>query len=412
MNKWIRAVVAARRICTVLALDPDLGDAGHPAAAPTSPADLVDLSSGARVRSGLLTALVSDRPEETAEVVDRLGRFADGDVRWGEVPLDEMPQVDVRRRIVVSDTGSALFSGPLADQLDVRGTGMTDADLAWALHAASAEDVVEGLPAGLRSWVAERGRSFSGGQRQRLVLTRALLGAAGGPAARRADLGGRRPHRGPDRRAAGGAPARPHHRGDHHQPAAARPGRRGRVPRRGRRRGHRSATATCWPSVARLPGRGDPRGGGARVSAPPDPTDAAATDHRCPDETLPGQILPVAGRATMRAYLATLARRHRRLLVTMLRLHAAAALAGLVAPRLLGAIVEEVQSGGGVGTVDRLTLVIAAALVAADPADPGRALPVVRLRGAGARRAARGLRRRHPRSADRHGGVSAGPGTC
>ena len=48
----------------------------------------------------------------------------------------------------------------------------------------------------------------------------------------------------------------------------------------------------------------------------------------------------------------------------MLALHAAAALAGLVAPRLLGAIVEEVQSGGGVGTVDRLTLVIAAALVA------------------------------------------------
>ena len=82
------------------------------------------------------------------------------------------------------------------------------------------------------------------------------------------------------------------------------------------------------------------------------------------DETLPGQILPVAGRATLRAYLATLARRHRRLLVTMLGLHAAAALAGLVAPRLLGAIVEEVQSGGGVGTVDRLTLVIAVALVA------------------------------------------------
>lgn len=102
------------------------------------------------------------------------------------------------------------------------------------------------------------------------------------------------------------------------------------------------------------------------MSAPPVPTDPmVATDPTgAPDETLPGQILPVAGRATLRAYLVVLARRHRRLLVTMLALHAAAALAGLVAPRLLGAIVEEVQSGGGVGTVDRLTLVIAAALVA------------------------------------------------
>lgn len=96
------------------------------------------------------------------------------------------------------------------------------------------------------------------------------------------------------------------------------------------------------------------------MSAPPVATDPTGA----PDETLPGQILPVAGRATLRAYLLVLARRHRRLLVTMLGLHAGAALAGLVAPRLLGAIVEEVQSGGGVGTVDRLTLVIAAALVA------------------------------------------------
>jgi ABC-type multidrug transport system fused ATPase/permease subunit len=82
------------------------------------------------------------------------------------------------------------------------------------------------------------------------------------------------------------------------------------------------------------------------------------------DTTVPGQRLPVAGRATLRAYLARLARRHRRSLVIMLALHAAAATAGLVAPRMLGAIVEQVQTGGGIGTVDRLTLVIAAALVA------------------------------------------------
>ncbi len=64
--------------------------------------------------------------------------------------------------------------------------------------------------------------AFSGGQRQRLVLARALSGGSRGAGARRADLRRRRPHRGPDRGPAARAPRRPHHgRGDQ-QPADAR----------------------------------------------------------------------------------------------------------------------------------------------------------------------------------------------
>jgi ABC-type multidrug transport system fused ATPase/permease subunit len=43
---------------------------------------------------------------------------------------------------------------------------------------ANAEDVIEALPEGLETTIDERGRSFSGGQRQRLVLARALLSDA------------------------------------------------------------------------------------------------------------------------------------------------------------------------------------------------------------------------------------------
>ncbi|HQR28022.1 MAG TPA: ATP-binding cassette domain-containing protein, partial [Nocardioides sp.] len=67
-------------------------------------------------------------------------------------------------------TGATLFSGRLADRLDVSGRG----GVTRALATASAEDIVEALPEGLDTEVTERGRSFSGGQRQRLVLARAL----------------------------------------------------------------------------------------------------------------------------------------------------------------------------------------------------------------------------------------------
>jgi ABC-type multidrug transport system fused ATPase/permease subunit len=171
-NKWIRGFVAAGRICRVLALDPELGDPVKPAEEPPVGSDLVDVASGLRVRAGRVTALVADEPEETAAVADRLGRYSPGHVRWGDVPLEQLPSDVVRRRILVSDTGSTLFSGDLLEQLDPRGLGAET--VAAALHAASGEDVLEALPGGLHAEVAERGRSFSGGQRQRLVLARAL----------------------------------------------------------------------------------------------------------------------------------------------------------------------------------------------------------------------------------------------
>ena len=44
-----------------------------------------------------------------------------------------------------------------------------------AVAVADARDVIEALPDGLDAFIDERGRSFSGGQRQRLVLARAVL---------------------------------------------------------------------------------------------------------------------------------------------------------------------------------------------------------------------------------------------
>ncbi|MEV4658274.1 ABC transporter ATP-binding protein [Micromonospora sp. NPDC049301] len=74
--------------------------------------------------------------------------------------------------------------------------------------------------------------------------------------------------------------------------------------------------------------------------------------------------LPVADARQVRRYARTLARRHPRALATALGLHALAAAAGLVAPRLLGDLVEGISRGVVQSTVDRVALLIGGFVVA------------------------------------------------
>src|SRR3954463_3329952 len=76
-----------------------------------------------------------------------------------------------------------------------------------------------------------------------------------------------------------------------------------------------------------------------------------------------GVRLPVADTGQVRAYIADLVRRHPRQIWTTLALHATAAVAGLVAPRLVGQIVEDVRSGTTVAHVDTLALIVAVSVV-------------------------------------------------
>ncbi len=207
VDKLIQTRVASRRIVRVLATEPDHEDrpgtapgaqpgdgTGQPAHGTGQPADgagrpggdLVDPASGLVVRPGRLTALVSARPEDSAQVAARLGRAVPGrhGVTFGGVPLDDLPISQVRRSIVVSESEPHLFSGPVRRELlapdgaDGRRPAEgahDDRRIAAALAVADADDVLDALDGGLDGELEERGRSLSGGQRQRLSLARALL---------------------------------------------------------------------------------------------------------------------------------------------------------------------------------------------------------------------------------------------
>ncbi|MGW8973795.1 ABC transporter transmembrane domain-containing protein [Streptomyces platensis] len=203
-----RGLVAARRVVRFLRLEPDAADGSGNAAAdgsgdaagsvaadgsgdtvgsgagdaagsgagdvPEAASVLRDPASGVEVVPGLLTALATARPGESAAVVDRLGRFADSAATWGAVRLDEIPLPRVRDRILVADNEADLFAGTLREVVGGR-RDRTEEAIGRAVRTALAEDIVRGLPDGLDSAVEAQGRNLSGGQRQRLRLVRALL---------------------------------------------------------------------------------------------------------------------------------------------------------------------------------------------------------------------------------------------
>ncbi|GAB3251117.1 ABC transporter ATP-binding protein [Arthrobacter pigmenti] len=179
VSRFIRARVGARRIINVLSTAPDVADHDHPQDAPGPHSPLIDSHTAITIAPGIMTAVVSSDPASSARLAHRLGRFddavlAEAEVRWGPSALHRVPLQEVRRRIVVSGADPELFTGPLRGELDPH-QRHTDEEILAALQAASATDILDGLDDGLSHEVAEKGRSFSGGQRQRLALARALL---------------------------------------------------------------------------------------------------------------------------------------------------------------------------------------------------------------------------------------------
>jgi ATP-binding cassette subfamily B multidrug efflux pump len=111
-----------------------------------------------------------------ADLLLRLHDVGEGAIRVGGVDVRTLTQ---QERIGCVPQKAFLFSGTIAENLRMGRPDATDEVLWRALGIAQAADFVERLPLGLDAPVAQGGTNFSGGQRQRLSIARALVKDAG-----------------------------------------------------------------------------------------------------------------------------------------------------------------------------------------------------------------------------------------
>ncbi len=99
----------------------------------------------------------------------------EGQIRLEGVDIASLSDQALRARIGVVPQKAVLFKGTIRSNLLWGNPNATDEDLWAALETAQAKEVVEGKPGMLDAQVSQNGKNFSGGQRQRLTIARALV---------------------------------------------------------------------------------------------------------------------------------------------------------------------------------------------------------------------------------------------
>lgn len=130
-----------------------------------------------RCRRGQTTAIIGSTGSGKSTVAKLLLRFHDvtgGAIQFNGADVRGMTQESLRDAITYVPQKAWLFSGTIADNLRFGNEAATEEQMRHALDVAQSQFVYD-LPDGLDSRVAQGGTNFSGGQRQRLSIARALM---------------------------------------------------------------------------------------------------------------------------------------------------------------------------------------------------------------------------------------------
>ena len=129
-------------------------------------------------RRGETTAIIGGTGSGKSTIASLILRFhdvTDGAVCLNGADIRGMTQHCLRDHLAYVQQKAWLFSGTIASNLRYSNKNATETELMHAVDVAQAGDFVRSLPDGLNSFVAQGGTNFSGGQKQRLSIARALV---------------------------------------------------------------------------------------------------------------------------------------------------------------------------------------------------------------------------------------------
>lgn len=132
-----------------------------------------------KILPGETVGIIGGTGSGKSTLVNLIPRFYDtlgGKVLVDGVDVREYSFAQLRGKIGVVPQEATLFTGTVESNLRWEKEDASPEEMRRALSAAQAADFVSALPQGLQSPVEQGGKNFSGGQRQRLTIARALVG--------------------------------------------------------------------------------------------------------------------------------------------------------------------------------------------------------------------------------------------
>lgn len=128
--------------------------------------------------SGQTVAIIGGTGSGKTSLINLIPRFYDvesGDIKIDGTDISTLDTTKLRNAVSLVPQKATLFTGSLRENMQYGKPDATDDEIWHALDIARARDFVEEDPDGLDMYVEQGGGNFSGGQRQRLAIARALV---------------------------------------------------------------------------------------------------------------------------------------------------------------------------------------------------------------------------------------------